>query len=562
MYCRKSTENEDRQILSLPAQKKELIEYAKRNNLDVVDVYSESQSAYKIGRPAFNEMLERVQNGEANGILVWALNRIARNALDGGMTIHLMDEGKIDEIRTPSTTIHGNGNDKFILQIEFAMSKKSSDDNSESVKRGNREKLARGHDIKVHAGYIFKEDPKTFERVLYPDEDRFEIIRRAILEVLNGEQVSKVLDRLNGEWGYRSRKTRKMGGKPLSKSGFYKILNDDFYCGYVTQPEGERIIGAHVPMISEYQFEQVQRILGSKGRPRAKTLSLPYRGIIYCDECRCAVCLEEKFQIICSNCKEKFASRNRTHCLYCGTSIEEMNNPTKLHYIYARCTHNNKSIRCRQRSVRIDRLNSLLAEFFESVYISPKLEQWLLKKIKEKWESDQDFYTKNTENHRKNYDSCQSKLDALLASYTDPANSDKGVISTEEYLQRKKEILSERKHFEGLLVDNKKAHDNSMNDVEEAFSFATRARLEFEKGNLEKKTSVARQIHSNLFFKDGKIRINEDNLLLKLKRTNEKISTFSTDPLEPEKSIDLYEKTGVVTPIISTLQGRKESNPH
>ena len=85
-------------------------------------------------------MVQRIQDGEADGILVWSLNRIARNPLDGGMIIHLLDSGVLKEIRTPSNIIKNDGNAKFMLQIEFAVSKKSSDDNSESVKRGNREK--------------------------------------------------------------------------------------------------------------------------------------------------------------------------------------------------------------------------------------------------------------------------------------------------------------------------------------------------------------------------------------------------------------------------------------
>ena len=560
IYCRKSTEGEDRQILSLPAQKKELQELAKKNNMEIVDIYSESQSAYKIGRPAFNEMLQRIDNGEANGILVWSLNRIARNALDGGMVIHMMDTEKILEIRTPGTTIRGTGNDKFILQIEFAMSKKTSDDNSESVKRGNREKLERGHALKCHAGYMFQEDPKTYERILFPDPERFELIRMAILEVLNGKQVSRVLEQLNNQWGYRSKRTHKMGGKPLSSSNLYKILNDDFYCGYIYLTSGERITGAHTPMITEMQFERLQKMLGSKGRPRAKHLTLPYRGIIFCDECGCTVCLDEKFQIICDHCKEKFSSRNKTKCPSCDRKIEDMVNPTRLHYLYARCTKKKRGIHCSQRSIRIDNLDPLIADFLESIYISPRLEEWLLKKITEKNNQEQLSYSVTHESIQKRFNECQKKLDSLLSSYTDPANINKDIISSEEYVQQKNKILEERKQFEVLLQDNQKSRDNGMSDIEEAFSFATRARREFEKGDFEQKTTVVRQIRSNLYYKNGEIRIDPDNLLLLLKDTNTKMKALTDDTLEPEKSIDLYEENGVETPIISLLQGRKESN--
>ena len=87
VYCRKSSEQEDRQILSLDSQEKELLKVVNNNNLKVVDIYKESGSAHVIGRKMFNEMLTRIENGEAKGIVVWDESRIARNSLDGGKEI-------------------------------------------------------------------------------------------------------------------------------------------------------------------------------------------------------------------------------------------------------------------------------------------------------------------------------------------------------------------------------------------------------------------------------------------------------------------------------------------
>ena len=64
IYCRKSSDREDRQILSTDAQKRLLQDYADANNLTIVDTYVENQTAYKTGRPMFNEMLERLEKGE------------------------------------------------------------------------------------------------------------------------------------------------------------------------------------------------------------------------------------------------------------------------------------------------------------------------------------------------------------------------------------------------------------------------------------------------------------------------------------------------------------------
>src|SRR5437868_10807608 len=100
VYCRKSTDREDRQILGTDAQRRLLLEHAGRQGLTAVDVYVENQTAYKTGRPLFAAMLRRLEAGEADGVLTYHLTRLARNSFDGGRLIYMMDEGSVHEIAT------------------------------------------------------------------------------------------------------------------------------------------------------------------------------------------------------------------------------------------------------------------------------------------------------------------------------------------------------------------------------------------------------------------------------------------------------------------------------
>src|SRR3989344_2367211 len=114
-YCRKSTDTEDKQIASIGDQKRELLEYAEREGITIERFYEESQSAHSRGRPIFAEMMSVIEAGRGTGLLVWHLNRIARNAFDGGWVVTAMDEKRLVDIRTPYRTYKNAADDKFFM---------------------------------------------------------------------------------------------------------------------------------------------------------------------------------------------------------------------------------------------------------------------------------------------------------------------------------------------------------------------------------------------------------------------------------------------------------------
>ena len=99
IYVRKSTGSEDRQVRSIKDQLAEIRELVRRDNLDVVASYEETQSAMTKGRPHFNEMMARIEAGDADGIISWHPDRLARNAFDGGRVIDLIDQGKLRDLK-------------------------------------------------------------------------------------------------------------------------------------------------------------------------------------------------------------------------------------------------------------------------------------------------------------------------------------------------------------------------------------------------------------------------------------------------------------------------------
>ena len=76
IYTRKSTDSEERQVLSIEAQLAELKEFAAKEKLEIVASLCEAKTAKEPGRTVFGDMLARIEKGEAQGILAWLLAKI------------------------------------------------------------------------------------------------------------------------------------------------------------------------------------------------------------------------------------------------------------------------------------------------------------------------------------------------------------------------------------------------------------------------------------------------------------------------------------------------------
>ena len=115
LYARKSTEDDDKQVMSIEAQLFELKEYVRRENISVKEIFTESKSAKTPGREQFARMIDKIEKGEANGVLAWHPDRLARNSVDSGKIIYLIDTGKIVSLRFPQFWFEPTPQGKFML---------------------------------------------------------------------------------------------------------------------------------------------------------------------------------------------------------------------------------------------------------------------------------------------------------------------------------------------------------------------------------------------------------------------------------------------------------------
>ena len=286
IYARKSTDDEERQILSIDAQLDELRILAAREKLEVVREYIESQTAEKPGRPIFNEMLKAIKRGEAQAILAWHPDRLARNSVDGGRLIYDLDTGALATLKFPTTWFENTPQGKFMLNIAFGQSKYYVDSLSENIKRGLRKKLREGiYPNKPPIGYL--NDPKT--RAVNIDPERGPLVRRMFEEYATGRYTAAALLDLVTAWGLRS-----FNGLTLPLSKMLWTLDHIFYTG-VFRFNGEVYEGKHPPLISRELFERVQVVRKKAGRGRyAKHSRFPLRATAHCHHCECQYTAEFK----------------------------------------------------------------------------------------------------------------------------------------------------------------------------------------------------------------------------------------------------------------------------
>jgi len=460
LYARKSTDEPDRQILSIEAKITELKEFAQKEQLNIVQTFIESQTAKEPGRPIFNDMLSQIEKGKAEGILTWHPDRLARNSVDGGRIIFLLDTGKIQSLKFPTFWFESTPQGKFMLNIAFGQSKYYVDNLSENVKRGLRQKVRRGEYPGVApTGYL----NNRLTKKMVPDPERFKFIKKIFNLYSTSNYSLKEVRNIISEAGLRSR-----NGKVLCVSNIQAILVNPFYYG-AFKFNGEIYEGNHKPAVSKKLFDKCQETMKGKAHHTNRGVKFyAFRGLFKCGECDCSITAE-------------------TH---------------KGHNYY-RCTK--KKNNCSQKYIREELLAEQISNIIQKVSLPSAWTKKMIAELdKEKEENVQAEMT-FAQNLRSQILKHEENLDKLLDLQLS------GTISTEEYAAKKQKILNQKIEISEKLKDFERKGNRWLELCKNFILTANQAQIAALQGNFFEKKNFLKRIGSNPLLRERLVFVDYKN---------------------------------------------------
>jgi len=461
LYARKSTDEEDRQILSIEAQIHETREYAIKENLDIVQEFIESKTAKVPGRPIFNEMIRLLECGKAEGIVAWHPDRLARNSMDGGKVIYLVDKGIIQDLKFPTYRFDNTAQGKFMLSIAFGQSKYYVDNLAENIKRGIRQKIRNGvYSALAPVGYL--NNPKT--RGIDIDTTRAPLLRKMFELYATGEYTFDRLVDTMRTLGFTTK-----NNKILNPGKCQDILRNPFYYG-VMRYWGVLHEATHKPIITKKLFDKCQEVMRRRGKPRKTEHYFALRGFMRCGECGRAITAE-----------------------------------IQKGFTYYRCSK--RQTVCKQRYVREEALATQIGSICQKVSLC---DDWTAKILRE-LDKDKNKAVQSSrpqqQNLQKQLSVIDNKLNKLMDLFLD------GLILKDEYKPRKEKLLANKKDLQETLRDFAAGGDNWFERAKEFVTTLNKGSYVIREGNLESQKEFLQKIGSNFILKERRLNFSTEGTL-------------------------------------------------
>ncbi len=456
LYARVSSDRQEKEGFSIPAQIKLLREYASKNNLKIVGEFVEAETAKKAGRTQFNNMITYLKKHKSvKTILVEKTDRLYRNLKDyvtidelENIEIHFVKEGQI-------LSENSRSQDKFMHGIRVLMAKNYIDNLSEEIKKGLNEKAEQGYyPHKAPFGYINKILPSK-KRIIVVDPETAPYIKRAFDLYATGRQTYVSLAKRLTEDGFRP------NGHKCTDKNIERILNNPFYIGAFKYRGKLYSDGQHEAIISKDVYFTVQRLLTLKYPTKPQKHDFAYNGLIKCKKCGCQIVGEIK----------------------------------KGKYIYYHCS-NSKRMDATKPSIREEKIEKSFAEFLKQLSMPVSEFERLKTNVKEFLNQGCDYIEQKTAEIKHRIDVLNRRLSKLYDEHID------GIITDDFYFEKRDEWQKELDELLFIFETTASSNRNLIDDAETIIELSKDAYSLYLRQTPKEKAELMKLITIELLF-DG-----------------------------------------------------------
>ena len=454
IYARVSSKEQERGGVSIPAQLDFLQEYAREHNFEVVQIFTEAETAKKSGRANFNKMIELIKKQkDINIILVEKTDRIYRNFKDyvildefPALEVHLVKENMVISENAPSHI-------KFMHGMKVLMAKNYIDNLSEEVIKGISKKCKMGYyPAKAPIGY--KNVVVKGLHIIEVDKDIAPYIKLAYELYISTNHSFKTLAKELTERGFR------INNKPIRKCNIENIFTNPIYYGDFLH-NGVLYSGVHEPIVSKELWLAVQNKRKYSSTPKRIKHNFLYSGLIHCAHCGCMLVGEIK----------------------------------KKKYIYYHCT-GNKGGNCKKNYLKQEIIDTAIEEILSKIYVTDDERKEIIETIKDLNHMRGDMTQLSVDDVTKQIKVLNNRLERAYDDYTD------GNITQEFYKKKTMQWHDELNQLEIQLTALRKTNEQFFINCDNLLELAQNAQEYYKAGTIEQKQKLLKLLCSNLIY-DG-----------------------------------------------------------
>lgn len=403
IYARYSSHGQTEQ--SIEGQLHDNYAWAEQHGIRVIDEYIDrALTGTRDQRPDFQRMIEDASRKQFEMVIVWKLDRFARNRYDSAIY-----KAKLKKYGVKVVSVKENITDSpegIILEgLLESMAEYYSANLSQNVRRGQRETIAKGLFCggQVPFGYRVREGK------LVADEKTAPAIRYLFEQYAQGIPKKEIIDELN------RRGVRSKSGKPLTYTTFSRVLPNTVYIGEYKYC-GEVVPGLAEPLISRELFDKVQTRVKAVARAPAA-----------------------------GKAKVDYQLQGKAFCGYCGAPMvgESGRSKTGAVHCYYACSDKKKKHTCKKRNERKDFIEWYVVEQTVNYILTPDRAAIVAKAVVEEY--DKEFSGSQIEDLEKALRQIDREQEKLVDALVDaPKAARPKIYSRMEALDaQKQEIESE-----------------------------------------------------------------------------------------------------------------------